>query len=82
MELVRLAVRSGLFPVLEIFDGKRHVINIEPDFSDEALDMYLSLQRRFQKSGVSATDLRPDLDRQWQHLRALSGRIVPARRSA
>jgi pyruvate ferredoxin oxidoreductase beta subunit/2-oxoisovalerate ferredoxin oxidoreductase beta subunit len=82
MELVRLAVRSGLFPVLEIFDGKRTVINVEPDFSDEALDMYLSLQRRFQRSGASAAILRPELDRRWQDLRAQSGRIVPARRSA
>jgi pyruvate ferredoxin oxidoreductase beta subunit/2-oxoisovalerate ferredoxin oxidoreductase beta subunit len=81
MELVRLAVRSGLFPVFEIFDGKRYVINIEPDFSDEALDMYLSLQRRFQKSGLGAADLRPAIDRYWQNLRALSGRIVPARRT-
>lgn len=80
MELVRLAVRSGLFPVFEVFDGKRLVINIEPDFSDEALDMYLSLQRRFQKSGLTASDLRPAIDRYWQNLRALSGRIVPARR--
>jgi pyruvate ferredoxin oxidoreductase beta subunit/2-oxoisovalerate ferredoxin oxidoreductase beta subunit len=82
MELVRLAVRSGLFPVFEVFDGKRHVVNIEPDFSDEALDMYLSLQRRFQKSGLCAADLRPAIDRYWQNLRALSGRIVPARRNA
>ena len=80
LELVRLAVRSGLFPVYEIFDGKRHVVNIEPDFSDEALNMYLSLQRRFQKSGLAAADLRPAIDRNWQNLRALSGRIVPARR--
>lgn len=82
MELLRLAVRSGLFPVYEVFDGKRHVVNIEPDFSDEALDMYLSLQRRFQKSGISAAGLRPAIDRYWQNLRALSGRIVPARREA
>jgi len=82
MELVRLAVRSGLFPVFEVFDGKRYVVNIEPDFSDEALNMYLSLQRRFQKSGLSAADLRPAIDRYWQNLRALSGRIVPARRKA
>ncbi len=82
MELVRLAVRSGLFPVYEIFDGKRHVVNIEPDFSDEALDMYLSLQRRFQKSGINAADLRPAIDRYWQNLRSLCGRIVPARRNA
>ncbi len=80
LELVRLAVRSGLFPVYEIFDGKRHVVNIEPDFSDEALNMYLTLQRRFQKSGLRASDLRPAIDRYWQNLRALSGRIVPARR--
>jgi len=82
LELVRLAVRSGLYPVYEIFDGKRHVVNIEPDFSDEALDMYLSLQRRFQKSGLTAAQLRPSIDRNWQNLRALTGRIVPARRGA
>jgi len=82
MELVRLAVRSGLFPVFEVFDGKRYVVNIEPDFSDEALDMYLSLQRRFQKSGICAANLRPAIDRYWQNLRALSGRIVAARRNA
>jgi pyruvate ferredoxin oxidoreductase beta subunit/2-oxoisovalerate ferredoxin oxidoreductase beta subunit len=81
MELVRLAVRSGLFPVFEVFDGKRYVVNVEPDFSDEALNMYLSLQRRFQKSGLSAADLRPAIDRYWQNLRALSGRIVPSRRN-
>lgn len=81
IELVRLAVRSGIYPVFEVFDGKRTVINIEPDSSDEALDMYLSLQRRFQKSGVTAADLRPAIDRNWQDLRAASGRIVPARRS-
>ncbi len=80
LELVRMAVRSGLFPVYEIFDGKRYVVNIEPDFSDEALNMYLSLQRRFQKSGLEASDLRPAIDRMWQNLRVLSGRIVPARR--
>jgi pyruvate ferredoxin oxidoreductase beta subunit/2-oxoisovalerate ferredoxin oxidoreductase beta subunit len=80
LELVRLAVRSGLWPVYEVFDGKRHVVNIEPDFSDEALNMYLSLQRRFQKSGLVVGDLRPAIDRYWQNLRSLSGRIVPARR--
>lgn len=80
IELIRLAVRSGLFPVYEVFDGVRYVINIEPDFSDEALSMYLSLQRRFRKSGITAASLRPGIDAYWHGLRALSGRIVPARR--
>lgn len=80
IELIRLAVRSGLFPVYEIFDGERYVINIEPDFSDEALAMYLSLQRRFRKSGVTEASLRPGIDKYWHGLRTLSGRIVPPRR--
>jgi pyruvate ferredoxin oxidoreductase beta subunit/2-oxoisovalerate ferredoxin oxidoreductase beta subunit len=80
LELVRLAVRSGLWPVYEIFDGKRYAVSIEPDFSDEALDLYLSLQRRFQKSGLTAADLRPAIERNWQSLRALSGRIIPGKR--
>ncbi len=80
IELIRLAVRSGLFPVYEVFDGDRYAINIEPDFSDEALAMYLSLQRRFRKSGVTEDSLRPEIDKYWHGLRTLSGRIVPARR--
>jgi pyruvate ferredoxin oxidoreductase beta subunit/2-oxoisovalerate ferredoxin oxidoreductase beta subunit len=80
IELIRLAVRSGLFPVYEIFQGERYVINVEPDFSDEALAMYLSLQRRFRKSGVTEANLRPEIDKYWHGLRALSGRIVPPRR--
>ncbi len=80
MELVRLAVRSGLFPVVEVLEGRRLSINVEPDFSDEALELYLSLQRRFQKSGLKASDLRPAIERHWRELRARSGRIVPAER--
>jgi len=80
IELVRLAVRSGLFPVYEIFNGERYVINIEPDFSDEALAMYLSLQRRFRKSGITEANLRPQIEKHWNGLRSLSGRILPARR--
>ncbi len=81
IELVRLAVRSGLYPVLEIHEGRRLKVNVEPDFSEEALELYISLQRRFQSSGLSAADLRPGIDRQWRELRARSGRIVPAERS-
>ncbi len=80
IELVRLAVRCGLFPVVEVVDGRRTTINVEPDFADEALELYLSLQRRFQKSGVTVADLRPAIERHWRDLRARSGRIVPADR--
>jgi pyruvate/2-oxoacid:ferredoxin oxidoreductase beta subunit len=80
IELVRLAVRSGLYPIVEIVDGRKHVVNVEPDFSPEALELYLSLQRRFQRSGVTAERLRPAIAQAWRDLRARSGRIVPADR--
>jgi len=80
IELVRLAVRAGLFPVVEVVDGRRTTINVEPDFSEDALELYLSLQRRFQRSEIGAADLRPDIERLWRDLRARSGRIVPADR--
>ncbi|WP_083928895.1 thiamine pyrophosphate-dependent enzyme [Geopsychrobacter electrodiphilus] len=81
IELVRLAVRSGLFPVFEVFDGERYVINIEPEFSNEALMMYLSLQRRFRNTGVTEESLQPNIERYWNYLRLMSGRIVPAKRN-
>jgi pyruvate ferredoxin oxidoreductase beta subunit/2-oxoisovalerate ferredoxin oxidoreductase beta subunit len=81
IELVRLAVRSGLFPVFEVFDGERYLINVEPEFSREALMMYLSLQGRFRRSGVSEESLWPSIERYWNYLRLMSGRIIPARRN-
>jgi pyruvate/2-oxoacid:ferredoxin oxidoreductase beta subunit len=80
IELVRLAVRSGLYPVVEIVEGRKLVINHEPDFSEEALELYLSLQRRFQRSGLSVERLAGAIARSWRDLRARSGRIVPADR--
>jgi pyruvate/2-oxoacid:ferredoxin oxidoreductase beta subunit len=80
IELVRLAVRSGLYPVVEIVEGRKLVVDVEPDFSEDALELYLSLQRRFQKSGVTAERLRPAIAQVWRDLRARSGRIVPADR--
>ena len=46
VQLVRIAVSSGLFPVYEVQDGKRYRINIQPAWSDPM--EYFSRQRRFQ----------------------------------
>jgi pyruvate/2-oxoacid:ferredoxin oxidoreductase beta subunit len=45
IELVSLAVRSGIFPLYEIFDGVRYQLNAEPDGTDPG--EYFALQKRF-----------------------------------
>ena len=45
VDLVRLAVASGLFPLYEVWDGVRYRINAEPDWSDPG--EYFRRQRRF-----------------------------------
>jgi len=70
IELVRLAVRSGLYPVYEIFDGERLQINIEPDMSSEALERYFALQGRFRKSKIDLKVVRAAIDRNWRMLRS------------
>src|SRR5210317_529710 len=44
IDLVRIAVESGLFPVYEVFDGARYRMTIEPDGADPA--EYFRMQRR------------------------------------
>jgi pyruvate ferredoxin oxidoreductase beta subunit/2-oxoisovalerate ferredoxin oxidoreductase beta subunit len=50
IELVRIAVASGLFPVYEVYDGATYRINVRPDGSDPA--DYFGRQRRFKDDEV------------------------------
>ena len=45
IELVSLAVRSGVFPLYEVFDGVDYRINVEPEGTDPA--EYFGKQKRF-----------------------------------
>ena len=72
VELVRKAVRSGLYPVYEVEDGHRVTINIEPTGSDEDLDSYFKAQGRFRKSRIELSTVRADIDRNWKRLRRLA----------
>jgi pyruvate/2-oxoacid:ferredoxin oxidoreductase beta subunit len=73
IELVRLAVSSGIFPVAEVEQGSRWTVNVEPEFSRTALERYVSLQRRFQKSGVTPEDLARGMEWQWGELIVRTG---------
>jgi pyruvate ferredoxin oxidoreductase beta subunit/2-oxoisovalerate ferredoxin oxidoreductase beta subunit len=50
IELVRIAVASGLFPVYEVYDGASYRINVRPDGTDPA--EYFERQRRFRDEEV------------------------------
>ena len=74
IELIRLAVDAGLYPVIEIVDGHEWTINIEPRFSEEALNSFIEEQGRFVKSKVAIEVIQRGIRRQWESLRARAGR--------
>ena len=73
IELVRLAVESGLYPVIEITDGREVRINVEPSFSEEALRKFVRDQGRFARSKVPIESIREEIRTEWESLRATSG---------
>ncbi len=68
LELVRLAVRSGLYPVYEVFDGERVVVNIQPEHDVAALARYFALQGRFRKATIDLEAVKADIARMWRKL--------------
>jgi pyruvate/2-oxoacid:ferredoxin oxidoreductase beta subunit len=69
VELARLAVASGLFPLFEVFDGRRYRINERPDGT--MLEEYFSRQRRFDSSSLDVDCARTVVADQWAYLEAL-----------
>lgn len=65
-ELVEIAVRSGLFPLYEIFDGTRYRINQRPD--NTSVVSYTGQQRRFSKLWGDVDKLQSYIDAQWRYL--------------
>jgi len=70
VQLVRLAVASGLFPLYEVFDGARYRINAEPDGTDPA--EYYGRQRRFRLSDIDLEAVRWDCETRFQLLSAMA----------
>ncbi|MGD8320385.1 MAG: thiamine pyrophosphate-dependent enzyme [Gemmatimonadota bacterium] len=70
VELVRLAVRSGLFPLYEVFDGERYRINVEPDWADPA--EYFRRQRRFREDELDLDTTRAACRNRFERLSKLA----------
>ena len=73
IQLVRLAIKSGLFPVYEVFDGNKVKISLEPDTDPakraEALKEHFSHQGRFSKNEVDLDMVQEAIAANWKLLR-------------
>jgi pyruvate/2-oxoacid:ferredoxin oxidoreductase beta subunit len=75
VQLVRIAVNSGLFPLYEVFDGKRYRVNYELDGTDPA--EYYSVQRRFPAGQVDMEAVKAEAKDTYERLRGME-RLWPA----
>jgi pyruvate ferredoxin oxidoreductase beta subunit/2-oxoisovalerate ferredoxin oxidoreductase beta subunit len=71
VELVSLAVRSGVFPLYEVFDGTKYRINAEPDGTDPA--KYYEKQRRFSGQEINLRAVKRSAKNRMEWLRQLAG---------
>jgi len=71
VQLVRVAVQSGLFPVYEVFDGKRYRINVRPDGATDPENYYQG-QRRFPRGGVDFDQVRAEVKETTERLAGLA----------
>jgi len=70
VELVSLAVRSGVFPLYEVFDGVDYRINVQPDGTDPA--HYYEKQKRFSGQEVDLQKVRLTSGQRINRLRQLA----------
>jgi pyruvate ferredoxin oxidoreductase beta subunit/2-oxoisovalerate ferredoxin oxidoreductase beta subunit len=68
IELIRLAVRSGIYPVIEVFEGRRFVVNVEPTFDTGALERYFASQGRFRGTKDDLAAVWQAVAAQWDEL--------------
>jgi len=69
IELVRLAVRCGVFPLYEVFDGIDFRINAEPDGTDPA--RYYEKQKRFKGKEIDLAAVQAAASRRFDRLKRL-----------
>ncbi len=75
VDLIRYAVRCGLFPLYEVYDGDRYRINVERD--QTSIEEYITRQRRYTKGSILAEELTQLIDARWQKLKRIV-RAFPA----
>jgi pyruvate/2-oxoacid:ferredoxin oxidoreductase beta subunit len=69
VDLIMTAVRCGLFPLYEVFDGRRYRINARPDGTP--LASYLARQRRYKSDTLDVAGLQRQIEENWAYLGAM-----------
>lgn len=75
VELIRKAVLSGVFPVYEVFDGRRYRINVR--MGGVPLADYLTHQRRYSGLSRDPSELERQVAEQWNYLEKME-QLFPA----
>ena len=70
IELVRLAVRSGVFPLFEVFNGTDYRIQAEPDGTDPA--RYYDKQKRFSGQEIDPEAVKRNVQEKQSRLKDLA----------
>lgn len=70
VELVELAVRSGIFLLYEVFDGVRYRVNAHPDGTDPTA--YFQRQKRFTEGAIDLDGVRAQIRRRLLRLEQLA----------
>jgi pyruvate/2-oxoacid:ferredoxin oxidoreductase beta subunit len=65
-ELIGLAVRCGMFPLYEIFDGLRYRINQRPD--GLPVEEYMKRQRRYRAAKIDPAVVKAQIEKNWRYL--------------
>ena len=76
VELIDYAVRCGLFPLYEVFDGERYRINVRPDGTK--LEEYTNRQRRYSSAEVNIGHLEAEILQQWRLLDGMANAFPAA----
>jgi pyruvate ferredoxin oxidoreductase beta subunit/2-oxoisovalerate ferredoxin oxidoreductase beta subunit len=69
VDLVLTAVRCGLFPLYEVFDGRRYRINARPDGTP--LETYVARQKRWKSENLDLELMKARINDQWAYLNTL-----------
>ena len=72
IQLIRMAVRTGLYPVCSVRDGRRWHVDVEPDFDIATLKDYFARQGRFRGINIDFDHLAKDIEDNWHDLRRRS----------